>query len=84
VSAWEALCHHGDSEATVREALLDEFDSRWPAIARSIRAQLLEQGCNMAEALTAAEQARHVFRADAAGQAPRVMANMAATAGPRH
>jgi hypothetical protein len=39
---------------------------------------------DLAAALAAAEQCRHVFRADAADQAPRVMDNMAATASPTH
>ncbi len=81
---WEKLCSHGDSETEVREALLSAFDLRWPVIARDIRRQLVEQGCSAAEALIAAEQARHIFRADAADQAPRIMDNMAATASPTH
>jgi hypothetical protein len=52
--------------------------------ARDIRRQLIEQGCSTAEALIAAEQARHIFRADAADQAPRVMDGMAASAAPTH
>ena len=41
-------------EATVRAALLAEFDLRWPAISRSIREQLLAQGSDLAAALAAA------------------------------
>jgi hypothetical protein len=82
--SWDQVCRHGDSEEQVRAALLAEFDARWLDIARSIRGQLLEQGCDLAAALIAAEQARHVFRADAADQAPRVMDRMAASAAPRH
>jgi hypothetical protein len=80
----ERLCTHGDDEATVRRALLDEFDSRWPAIGRSIREQLMAQGSDLAAALAAAEQCRHVFRAEQAAQVPHVMDSMAATAAPRH
>jgi hypothetical protein len=82
--SWLRVCSHGDSEADVRAALLAEFDARWLDIARSIRAQLLEQGCDIATALAATEKARHVFRADAADQTSRVMDNMAATAAPTH
>jgi hypothetical protein len=81
---WEKLCSHGDDEATVRGALLDQFDADWPEIGRSVRAQLLEQGCDMAMALEVTERARQVFRADAADRAPRVLDAMAASASPRH
>ena len=81
---WDRLCSHGDSEEQVRAALLAEFDLRWLTIGRSIRAQLLEQGCDLATALAATEQCRHIFRTDAADQAPRIVDNMAMTAGPTH
>lgn len=82
--SWEQICRHGDDEATVRRALLDEFDSRWPAIGRSIREQLRKQGASLDVALDVTEQARRIFRDDAADQAPRIMDTMAATAAPRH
>lgn len=81
---WEKLCSHGDDEGAVRRALLAEFDARWLGIARSIRAQLIEQGASLADALAATEQCRQILRNDAAGQAPRIMRNMAATASPTH
>jgi hypothetical protein len=84
MNAWEEICRAGDSEEQVRAALLQEFDVRWLTIERDIRAQLLEQGCDLATALAAAEQCRHVFRADAGDQAPAIMDRMASTAAPRH
>jgi hypothetical protein len=84
MSAWEEICRHGDDETAVRRALLDEFDLRWPSIGKSIRAQLLEQGASLADALAATEQCRHIFRTDAADQAPRVLDGMAASAAPTH
>jgi hypothetical protein len=82
--SWEKLCTHGDDEATVRAVLLDEFDLRWPAIARDIRAQLLDQGATLAVALDVAEQARRLFRNEQADRAPAIMDAMAASASPQH
>lgn len=82
--SWEKLCSHGDSEAEVRAALVEQFDLAWPAIARSIRRQLLEQGATLAVALGVAEHARDIFRAEAADRAPHVVDAMAASASPQH
>jgi len=82
--SWDRLCTHGDSEEQVRASLLAEFDARWLDIARSIRGQLLEQGCDLATALAAAEQARHVFRAEQGDRAPHIVDAMAASAAPQH
>lgn len=84
MSAWEAICQHGDSEDMVRAALLDDFDNRWPAVARSIRDQLLEQGMTLDVALDVAEQVRRVFRNEAAAGAPRIVDMMAVSAKPTH
>lgn len=81
---WEALCTHGDSEEQVRSAVLDEFDARWPAIARSIREQLRAQGASLDVALDVAEHARRIFRVDAASQAAAIVDRMAAGASTRH
>lgn len=84
MSAWLELCRHGDDEATVRRALLAEFDLAWPAIGRSIREQLREQGASLDVALDVTEQARRIFRADAADRAPHIVDNMSMTASPAH
>lgn len=83
-SDWEEIARHGDNEATVRRALLDQFDADWPSIGKGIRDQLRAQGASLDVALDVAERARQVFRDDAAAQVPRVLDAMAATASPTH